>query len=189
MTSNSAPAPYVASASSEYGGFPAFKAFDNLANPYWISGNGIVLPHWLKLDLGSAGAIKPHSYAVRVNSVPEPARAPQAWTLEGSNDNFATAGVVLDTRTAQTTWGNAETMAFTLASLPSTTYRYYRINISANNGDALTQVAELYLYRVGTLTVPAITVYANNAAAIAGGLTVGQLYRSGADPSVVSVVF
>lgn len=33
-----------------------------------------------------------------------------------------------------------------------------------------------------------LSVYANNAAALAGGLAVGDLYRTGADPSVVCVV-
>lgn len=34
----------------------------------------------------------------------------------------------------------------------------------------------------------ALPVYANNAAAVAGGLPVGQAYRTGADPDVVCVV-
>ena len=38
------------------------------------------------------------------------------------------------------------------------------------------------------LQVTGLPVYANNAAAIAGGLTVGALYRTGGDPDVVCVV-
>ena len=33
-----------------------------------------------------------------------------------------------------------------------------------------------------------LQIYANNAAAIAGGLVVGDFYRTGADPDVVCVV-
>jgi hypothetical protein len=33
-----------------------------------------------------------------------------------------------------------------------------------------------------------LTAYANNAAAIAGGLTVGQFYRTGGDPDLICVV-
>jgi len=33
-----------------------------------------------------------------------------------------------------------------------------------------------------------LAVFANNAAAISGGLVAGQLYRTGADPDVVCVV-
>lgn len=39
-----------------------------------------------------------------------------------------------------------------------------------------------------SINIPHIPVYANNAAAIAGGLSAGNLYRSGADPDVVSMV-
>ena len=95
---------------------------------------------------------------------------------------------VLDTRTAQTGWTTSQIREFTI-SPQGAAYRYYRINISANNGDALTQAAELYLYdNTGLITVPAIPGYATNTLALAGGLTVGQFYRSGADPDVVSVV-
>ena len=37
-------------------------------------------------------------------------------------------------------------------------------------------------------TAGAIPIFANNAAAIAGGLTVGMLYRTNADPDTVCVV-
>jgi len=40
----------------------------------------------------------------------------------------------------------------------------------------------------GGLKVVGLPIYADNAAAITGGLVAGQLYRSGADPDVVSVV-
>ena len=37
-------------------------------------------------------------------------------------------------------------------------------------------------------SVGALTVYANNAAAVAGGLAVNDLYRNGADPDLVCIV-
>ena len=48
--------------------------------------------------------------------------------------------------------------------------------------DSIISPAELQL-------VPhTLAIYANNAAAVAGGLVAGQLYRTGADPDVVCVV-
>lgn len=43
---------------------------------------------------------------------------------------------------------------------------------------------------VGTtaVSIPGLQAFANNADAIAGGLTVGQLYRTGSDPDTVCVV-
>jgi hypothetical protein len=36
--------------------------------------------------------------------------------------------------------------------------------------------------------IPSLPVYANNAAAAAGGLSVGSFYRTGGDPDLVAVV-
>jgi hypothetical protein len=57
-------------------------------------------------------------------------------------------------------------------------------------------VAQAYLkllsswqFRLGRApVVDGLVVYANNAAAVAGGLAVGELYRNGANPDVVCVV-
>lgn len=38
------------------------------------------------------------------------------------------------------------------------------------------------------MTISGVQVFANNAAALAGGLTVGQIYRTGADPDVIAQV-
>jgi hypothetical protein len=35
---------------------------------------------------------------------------------------------------------------------------------------------------------PALPIYANNAAAVAGGLTAGKKYRTGGDPDTVCIV-
>lgn len=40
----------------------------------------------------------------------------------------------------------------------------------------------------GTTTLVNLQIFANNAAAVAGGLTVGNLYRTGADPDILAVV-
>jgi hypothetical protein len=57
-------------------------------------------------------------------------------------------------------------------------------------------VAKAYLkllaswqFRLGKAPViDGLAIYANNAAALLGGLSVGELYRNGADPDVVCVV-
>jgi len=43
-------------------------------------------------------------------------------------------------------------------------------------------------YIEGDVRVPSLGAYANNAAAVAGGLVAGDLYRTGGDPDVVCVV-
>lgn len=142
MTSNTAPSPYVASASSTYD--PTFnnasKAFNGTVglNGYWLTAASA--SGWLQIDLATAYAIS--SFAVQVNTIPEPNRAPKNFTLQGSNDG--TSFTTLATITNQTAWGSGETRTFTVTSPGS--YRYYRLDITANNGDVYLQVGELYLY-------------------------------------------
>ncbi len=140
LTSDTSHPPYVSSASSFFAGLPAWKAFDGLAN-YWLgTGMGV---DWLKLDLGAGIQASLSSYQVTVNIIPEPLRAPKNWTFEGSNDD--SAWTVVDTQTNQLAWTSGETRTYTLGS-PSAAFRYYRINISANNGDPdYTQIAELHM--------------------------------------------
>ena len=142
MTTNSLPTPYVASASTEYdASFAAFHAFDGVVSygQYWLASTST---GWLSMDLGSGVSRIARDYSVKVNTVPEPNRAPKDWTFEGSNDN--SNWDVLSTVTAQTSWSSGQVRTFT-CSPQTTAYRYFRINISANNGDSYVQVGELYL--------------------------------------------
>jgi len=105
MTSNTAPSPYVASASSEESSsFKAYQAFQGGVGvgQYWVGTGGWsggFGSDWLKIDLGSGASKKLYSYNVRVNSWPEPLRAPKAWVLHGSNNN--SDWTLLDTVTDQ----------------------------------------------------------------------------------------
>jgi len=146
MTTNSAPSPFVASASSEFGAvLKAFRAFENTLGDsgYWIT-NGTSIG-WLTLDIGSGNSKKIYSYKIYVNVVPEPNRAPKNWTFEGSNNNID--WTILDTQENQTGWGSGTGREFTLDILKmSIAYRYFRLNISANNGDDYLQIGEMYFY-------------------------------------------
>jgi hypothetical protein len=144
LTSNTSHSPFVVSASSIFSSnFDSWKAFQGSwgSLSYWIGTNYGV--DWLKLDIGSGNTKKLYSYSIRVNSIPEPTRAPKNWTMEGSNDNLNWD--VLDTQTNQTSWTTGESRNFVCATY-TTSYRYFRLNITANNGDTYTQVGELYLY-------------------------------------------
>lgn len=143
MTSNTAPSPYVASASTYYpGAFLAFRPFDGGVgtDQYWLA-NGNT--GWVKLDIGEGNQSLLDNYSIRVNTIPEPTRAPKAWTMEGSNND--SDWDVLDTVTNQTAWSSGETRNFSCDVIAGY-YRYFRLNITENNGDTYLQVAELYLY-------------------------------------------
>jgi len=72
-----------------------------------------------------------------------PARDPRDWQFQGSNDG--TNWTTVDTRTGQASWPNRyQTISFTVASPGA--YRYYRLNVTANNGDGSTQLSELAFF-------------------------------------------
>ncbi|NUO35512.1 MAG: hypothetical protein HOQ27_10690, partial [Dermatophilaceae bacterium] len=127
-------APTAATSSTNFSSEPPSNAIDGNSGTYWTT-NGFS-SGWLRLQFPSA--VKLTTYAIRRRD-DIPARNAKAWTFEGSNDG--TAWTVLDTRT-NITWPTAgETKSFSFAN--STAFTYYRLNVSANNGDTYLSVAEL----------------------------------------------
>ena len=143
MTANDAPEPFVALASTEYSGsFSAYKAFDGLlgTQQYWVSSANT---GWLQIDLGSGNEVIIGTYALQANSIPEPTRMPKDWTLLGSNNG--TDFDTLDTVSGETAWGDEEKRTYT-CDVVTTAYRYFRLNVTLNNGHAYVQMGELFLY-------------------------------------------
>lgn len=124
-------------ASTEFdASFSAAKATDRTPNNYWVATTST---GWLRVQYASAFVARAYYVAP---SYAEPNRAPQAWTFEGSNNG--TTWTVLDTRTSQTAWVSPQQVRYFSFS-NSTAYTYYRLNVSANNGDGLLAVAELWV--------------------------------------------
>lgn len=122
---------YTASGSASFGGgYDPWRCFDSdTVSSFWIGATGGV--GYVQIDLGAAPNIM-GSYKVRVNNVPEPARAPKDWTIEGSANG--SSWTVIDTVTNQTGWGSGEERTFGV-DVQTTAYQYYKMNITANNGD------------------------------------------------------
>lgn len=140
LTANSFP-PYTITMSSVFSGtFTGYKAFDGAwgTAQYWVASTNT---GWLQIDCGVGAAYNLESYTVKVNSIPEPNRAPKDWTVLGSND--ASTWATLSTVTGQTSWGSAEERTFNVRGVSR--YRYFRIDVTANNGDTYLSIAELYL--------------------------------------------
>jgi hypothetical protein len=139
MTSNTAPSPYVASASTNYpaGGFLPWNAFDGtLGVPGWTGTNHG--SDWLQIYLGSPWLLQ--AYAIVVSGA---SRAPTAWTMQGSNNG--TTWTTVDTQTGQTAWTAGVLNTYTPAA-PVAAYAYYRLNIMAGGDGTYTNVGQLYLY-------------------------------------------
>lgn len=130
----------IATASKEKATEPASKAFDGSTATKWFNENG-GSTGWLQYDFGSGIAWTVVRYDLSsANDVP--ARDPKDWQFLGS-DNGAN-WTVLDTQTGQTFASRYLTKQYSITN--SAAYRYYRLNITANNGDASSiQLSELSL--------------------------------------------
>ena len=115
----------------------AKHAFDqNSASQWFYSG----VTGWLRYDLGHTEVVR--RYTV-ISSNDKIGRDPKNWQFQGSNDGVT--WTTLDTQSNQAFTRRLEMKSFTVAS-PSA-YRYYRLNITANNGDtSFTDLAEFGLY-------------------------------------------
>jgi len=129
------------------------RAFDNgLSLPagaaIWAS-NAIptlTAPQWLSYDFGTARSIT--KYTILGRSSEWFGQNPRNWTLESSPDN--TTWTVVDTRVNITKWAADELKTFIIAPLTTdvgsipVAARYWRINITAHNGDVdCTAIREL----------------------------------------------
>ncbi|GGF72679.1 hypothetical protein GCM10010912_17340 [Paenibacillus albidus] len=136
MTSNTSPSGIV-SASEAFSGTPAWKAFDGIkyystTNTNYAAWGTSKTTGWLAYEFPTAkvitkyiiyyGSNQSNSHTIGVN--------PKDWTFEGSNDK--SNWVVLDTQSNVTSWILGEEKSYEFNN--DTEYKYYRINISANNG-------------------------------------------------------
>lgn len=142
MTAADTPSPYVISCSTYIGGYESFRAFD------WGIGAGGWLANattgWLQVDLGAGNTKQLYSYAVRSETSGNTSRSPKNWTMLGSNNG--TDWDTLDTVTNQTAWSLNEIRSF-ICDTYTTAYRYFRLNITANNGDGgIVGTGELFLF-------------------------------------------
>lgn len=115
------------SASTADGSHPASHAFDGLAATYWTTTSG-TLTGWLKVQFPAKRTLG--SYAVRAIADNATA-APNDWTFQGSQDD--STWVTLDTQVDQV-FAAGELKTYTLAACQA--YKYYRLNITSNNGHA-----------------------------------------------------
>jgi hypothetical protein len=137
-----APAIIGTTASSDFGpGYEAGNATDRDFDTYWIAN---ATTGWLRAQVGTGYAAT--DYRVRAGGATGADNmAPNSWTFQGSNDG--SSWTTLDTQTGETGWvgtGNGETRTYSFSNV--TTYTFFRLNVTANNGDPdFVAVSELYL--------------------------------------------
>jgi len=131
MTSATTPIGIV-SASSTYGGYNVWAAFDDSDSSAWCSTTST---GWLAYEFASPKIIKKYTIYPWTSYL---ARAPKNFTFEGWDGS---QWVVLDTRTNITDWANYVKKEFHLSN--TTPYKKYRLNVTANNGNTWLAFSEM----------------------------------------------
>ena len=117
--------------SAQYDDSPAAEgpscAFDGNSQTKWLTFHGAA---WLQIAFPAGGSYTATSYTI-TSANDADNRDPKDWIVQGSNDGEIF--VDLDTRTNEDFTERFQTKTYTIAKPGN--YRYYRLNITANNGD------------------------------------------------------
>ena len=127
------------SASAVQTGQTAAEAFDNnFTTSKWIAATTTA---WIQYQFGGGNAYVVTRYTLTSgNDIP--GRDPKNWQFQGSNNG--TTWTTVDTRTGITFASRLLTQSFTFTN--TTAYKYYRVNITLNNGDAKTCLEEVEMF-------------------------------------------
>jgi hypothetical protein len=140
--------PYAAVASASSENSPnetAAKAFDGLTSTKWFNANGGPTG-WLRYYFGGPQRTVLRYDLTSANDVP--GRDPKNWQFQGSQNG--SVWVALDTRAGEIFPARFQTKQYLISN--STAYAYYRLNITANNGDSSgLQLAEM-AFTLGPMT-------------------------------------
>ena len=140
--------------SASHASYGVDKLFDGdtAASGRWLPEQSALPNVYAQYDLGSVAKVVTEYSMTAGTYTSWQARAPKAWTLQGSNDGGSTWTTV-DTQTNQTGWTQNGTLTFTVSSPGA--YKVYKVVISqANGADTYLSLAEMVLY--GYLPGPSI---------------------------------
>ena len=116
----------------------AAKAFDGILNSKWLMSANT---GWLQYQFAPGETWAVTRYRM-ISGQDAPDRDPKDWQFQGSADG--TNWVTLDTQSSQAFATRNTINAYSFTN--RTAYRYYRLNITKNAGNGLTQLAELELW-------------------------------------------
>ena len=121
----------------------AGRAFDGNLTSKWLT---LAPVCWLQYRFADGAKWAVTRYQL-ISGQDGPERDPKDWQLLGSNDGAQWTTV--DTRPGQTFAARTGTNTYTVNN--SIAYQYYRLNITANRGNGITQLAELVLWADGDI--------------------------------------
>ncbi len=140
---------------THYVGYEPSKAFDENNTTWWATPNGTVSDK-ISYQLLSGAIATKYAITAYLND-----RAPKDWKLQGSNNSTnGTDGIWtdLDTRTGES-FSDDQKKEFTFSN--STSYTFYRINITANTGGATKnlQIKEIDIFTTSSYDYQTANAY------------------------------
>jgi hypothetical protein len=138
----------AASANGGSAGEGSDKAFDGNAGSKWFN-NNTGATGWIQYDFGANNAQVVKRYTVSsANDVP--GRDPKNWNFLGSQDGVT--WTTLDSQSNQAFANRYQQNVYPIGN--TTAYRYYQLQITANNGEVGLQLSELGLWGDTGRTIP-----------------------------------
>jgi hypothetical protein len=139
----------TATDSAHITGQEGIYAFDGNPGSKWFNNNAATTG-WVQYDFGANNAQAVKRYTITSgNDVP--GRDPKNWQFQGSQDG--STWTTLDTQSGQTFADRFQQNTYDIGN--TTAYRYYRLNITLNNGDPSgVQLSELGLWSDTGRTIP-----------------------------------
>jgi fibronectin type 3 domain-containing protein len=122
-------------------------AFDGNPRSKWFNGSAAPTG-WLQYDFGAGNAQLVKRYTITAADVAD--RDPKDWTFLGSQDG--TTWTTLDAQSGQVFANRTQQNTYPIGN--TTAYRYYRLNVTANNGGDAVAVADLGLLSDIGRTIP-----------------------------------
>lgn len=188
MTSNSAPAGAAAASNEASAPFAAWKAFDGISTgtDEWSTASTAGVG-WLRYDFGSGVTKVITHYAVMGIPSGELAASnlsPKTWTFEGTNDATFATWTVIDTQTNAPNFQPAELRTYTTSN--TTAYRWYRINVSANQGHTNLVIAQFQLLNSST-NVQLLQLAVDSARYTKPGQAI-DVYRAGTETKIYDIL-
>lgn len=138
MTTNTAPSGTVFSSPGDQGGWDRWQAFNDSNSNGWQTSAGTTGIIGYQFTSGKIA----RGYSITGMSAGLENRSPKDWTFQGSNDG--STYTTLDTQTGVTGWSALQKRSYTFAN--TTSYSYYRLNVTANDGGVLLGVYEVEIF-------------------------------------------
>ncbi|GGS60204.1 ThuA domain-containing protein [Actinokineospora fastidiosa] len=120
------------------------KLVDGDENTKWLT---FARTGWVTMELAEPTAVARYSLT---SANDFPGRDPKDWTLSGSTDGQN--WTELDKRTGEAFSDRFQTREFELAN--TTAYKYFKLDITANHGEPLIQLADFLLFRKDPAPTP-----------------------------------